>query len=44
METDSGKQLQDAYNKQILSDFKRSILTNPDYDPELFPNLAAMYA
>jgi len=43
METESGKQLQDAYNKQILRDMKSAILTSPDYDAERFPSLAAHF-
>lgn len=43
MESESGKALQDSYNRQILNDMRRSILTTPDYDAAQFPSLAAMY-
>ena len=44
METQSGKMLQDAYNRQILSDLKRTIMSSPDYDPSKFPSLAKLHS
>ena len=42
--SDSGKQLQDSYNKQLLSDLKKNVLSDPDYnDGKSFPELAKYY-
>jgi hypothetical protein len=40
IETDYSRQLHATYAQQILNDLKQSILSDPNYDPELFPNLA----
>ena len=42
--SESGKILQSAYNKQVLTDLKKIVLSNPDYDPAKFPALAKYYA
>jgi hypothetical protein len=44
IESESGKILQDSYNRQIFTDLKRFIVSNPDYDPEQFPAIAKLFA
>lgn len=39
-DADHGKQLQDAFTKQILADWKTDILHDPNYSAEKYPQLA----
>lgn len=44
IETDYSKQLQAAYAKQMMQDLRAHILSDPNYDPARFPQLATALA
>jgi hypothetical protein len=44
LETNSGRVLQSAYNKQVLSDFRKQVVADPSYDPKQFPQLTEQYS
>jgi hypothetical protein len=43
-ETDYSKQLQAAYNRQLLNDLREAIVNDPNFDESKYPNLAAALA
>jgi hypothetical protein len=40
-DNETGKRIQAAYRKQLLKSLKKDIVTDVNYSPEKFPNLAA---
>ena len=43
LEEGPGKTLQAAYRKQILKDMKNMCISDPNFDPDRFPNLARSF-
>ena len=41
IDSEHGKQVQEAYARQIMKDFKGKILTDPNYDSARFTRVAA---
>ena len=39
-DSEHGKQLTQAFTKQIIKDFRVDLISDPNYDPAQFPNLA----
>lgn len=39
-DTENGKQLTNAFTKQIIKDFRVDLIADPNYDPAVFKNLA----